>query len=230
MTATPPHIEQLGRRSRQAAIISLVGVLLVLATIGYSIWQIGRLEERKATLTLQKETLQRTNDQLDKDIQAKRETLDRISRQIASGDVKAAEKTLVQQAAAPPTPVIARPAQGARPGAAAVVVASAPPIAEKRVYFQIRSRDQTRQYQACGRVLRDAGYKVPLPEYVPDRGPPRIEVRYFREEEAAEAKAVAGLLGKCVRGAVQLNLIGGYRDSPLVKPMQFEVWFAPVGR
>lgn len=224
MTTTPPHIEHLGRRSRQAAVISLIGFLLVIAAIGFSIWQIGKLEARKDALAAQTAELETTVAKLDKDIQAKRETLDRISRQVASGDVKAVERTLVQQAAAP---AVVAAAPGKPAGETAAPTA---PRLEKRVYFQIRSRDQTRQYQACGRVLRDAGYRVPLPEYVPDRGPPKIEVRYFREEETAEAKTVVMLLGKCVRGPVQLNLIGGYRDSPLVKPMQFEVWFAPVGR
>lgn len=233
MTATPPQLEQLGRRSRQAAVISLVGFLLVIAAIGYSIWQIDRLEDRKRELNAEAVALDAQVKALNKDIEAKRVTLDRISRQIASGDVTAVEKTLVQQAAAPPAPVIAvpraaGPKEGARPGAAAIVVAAAPAVAEKRVYFQIRSRDQTKQYQACGAILRNAGYRVPQAEYVPDRGPARAEVRYFRDEEGDEARRVAKQLAGCLGGEVAVNLIGGYRDSPLVKPMQFEVWFAPA--
>lgn len=229
MTTTPPQIEHLGRRSKQAAIISLVGFLLVLAAIGFSIWQIGQLQARKDALATESAALEARVATLDKDIQAKRETLDRISRQVAAGDVKAVEKTLVQQAAQPASVPVTRAPAGAAAGDDALI-AAAPPAAERRVYFQIRSRDQTRQYQACGAILRKAGYRVPLAEYVPDRGPPKAEVRYFREEEASEAKAVAGLLRGCLRSDVQLNLIGGYRDSPLVKPMQFEVWFAPAGR
>jgi hypothetical protein len=223
------RVEQLGRRSRTAAVISLVGFLLVLAAIGFSIWQISELEARKKTLDAETKALEARVAVLNKDIAAKRETLDKISRQVASGDVAAVEKTLVQQAAAPSTPR-ATPSAPAGAKENAIVVAAAPVRYERRVYFQIRTREQTGRYRACARMLAADGWKVPPVEYVPDRGPATNQVRYFRAEEADQAQALALSLGKCVGGRVAVILVGGYRDSPLVKPQQFEVWFAPGQR
>lgn len=224
MSDTALQVEQLGRRSRTAAIISLVGFLLVLAAIGFSIWQIGELEARKRTLDAETKALEARVAVLNKDIAAKRETLDRISRQVAAGDVAAVEKTLVQQATASalvPLIPIGAPKTDA-PRAAATDL--------RRVYFQIRSREQRARYRACARMLVADGWKVPPVELVPDRGPSVNQVRYFRADEADQAQALALSLGKCVNGRASVILVGGYKESPLVKPQQFEVWFAPGQR
>src|SRR5437868_15535119 len=96
--------QQMARKSHNAAFISLAGFLIVIAAIGYSAWEIHALERRKAVLQsevskgqaekekLMRETSELTamRSQLQKEILAKQEKLDRTALQLATGNVSAA--------------------------------------------------------------------------------------------------------------------------------------------
>jgi hypothetical protein len=69
---------------------------------------------------------------------------------------------------------------------------------------------------------------VPKLEMVPDAGPQRTSIRYFRPDDRDEAQQLASDLGGCAGTDFKLAAIGGYQASANVKPHQFEVWFAPT--
>lgn len=195
-------------RSRQAAAITLLGGLLVLMAIGYSAWQLRTLSARKAQLQAENaraqaelRTLERNKVTLQADIRTAQDTLARIRLQLATDNVTGARQTLAQAASA-------------KPAAASV----------RRVFFQLRSLDQSEIYARCRKAFSTQGYRVPSYEMVPDRGPKTLNVRYFRAAEREEATRIGQLLETCAGGKATLSLIGGYD----VKPNQYEVWFAPM--
>ena len=211
--------ERLAHKSRNAAIISLAGFLIVLASIGYSFWTIHQLEGRKAELQSEIHTtraelenlrseigkLTETRTKLQNDIQQMQITFNRIGLQLATGNVGAAKQVLATQSTMD------------------TASKELPPL----VYIQLRSEAQRDLYAKCAGSLKEAGFRVPNAEILPDKGPQRTEVRYFREAEISEAEKIAEIIRKWPVGEVKSVYVRGYETSKLVKPHQFEVWFAP---
>jgi cell division protein FtsB len=195
-------------RSRRAAMITLIGGLLVLGAIAFSAWQLRSLSIRKNRLQAEYAAaqadlskLKQTRSALQADIRAGQDTLARIRLQLATDNVAGAKRTLAVAAVATPAATTVR-----------------------RVFFQLRGTDQRPLYERCRQALGGRGYRVPGFELVPDRGPPTLNVRYFKATERDEALQVASLVAACAGGRATTTLIGGYD----VKPNQYEVWFPPI--
>ncbi len=219
MTETPPDLrfdqfQYLQRNSRRAAVISLVGGLIVLLWLGLSV--LG-LQQSRAALASEIATLDTTKKDLDRQIAQRRALAMELNAQI--DDVGLAQAKLAQDQ--PEAAVAILEAISSKPP----VSAGARPVVDRanvaRVYFQIRARAQAMQYQTCVSPLTAAGYRVPDYEVV-DQGPRRAELRYFHPEEEDRAKALQQTLQTCLRMPVALVRLT-LND---VNPLHFEVWLA----
>ncbi|HEX2817048.1 MAG TPA: hypothetical protein VHN39_11670 [Phenylobacterium sp.] len=207
MTVSNELLASLGRRSRLGGVLSLVGVVMVFATLGIGLLQVRDLESHKAQLSKDIDDLGRQKAALSGEVQTLRaknedqqDLIGNAQLKIAAGETPAAAKILSNA-----------------PAPAAIV---------KRVYFQARSPDQTPIFQRCARVLLAKGYRVPRLQMVPNTGPQQASIRYFHDGEADEASQLANDLGACAGTDFKVTRIGGYEQSANVKPNQFEVWFS----
>jgi hypothetical protein len=201
------QVARLGRRSQVAGVISLLGVVIVMGALAASFVELRNLEARKAALATEVAKLEARQAELQKKNAALGDVLGGVSIKLATGETPAAANA-----------------------AATALLASAPaPASEtpvRRVYFQARSADQEVLFHRCADRLLRAGYRVPKLELVPQVGPGRSTVRYFRATERDEAQKLVEDLGDCAGTTFATAQIGGYEQSPVVKPHQFEVWFA----
>jgi len=95
-----------------------------------------------------------------------------------------------------------------------------------RVYVHIEGEEQRAAARAISDKLAAAGWPVPGIERVGNRAPATTQLRYFRKEEVAEAVKIT----KALEGAgvvAKTELIRGYETSEAIRPMHFELWFAP---
>jgi len=93
------------------------------------------------------------------------------------------------------------------------------------IYLQYRDDGQRALAQRLGRQLDGKGYSAPDVEKV-RAGPRRLELRYFRKEDIADATEVAKLLQGWNWGPIKPTFIGGFENRSLLR--QFEIWFGPV--
>lgn len=101
-----------------------------------------------------------------------------------------------------------------------------------RVFIQIASAEQVADARRLERRLESNGYVVPgvgnVNRSSPDieRSPPVNELRYFRSEDDNTAKDIVKIFEDSGLGAIRRVRLGGYERSSLIKPGQFELWFA----
>ncbi|MEX3926726.1 hypothetical protein AB4Y36_22215 [Paraburkholderia sp. BR10936] len=200
----------LARTSRQATLITVAGIAIVVATFAFSTYRLYSLEKEVNATKKEVRELLATRQSLQQDVEVQRSEykrqqaiLDRVSLQLGKGDAVAATKTLESHAEAlGPAPI------------------------SPRVYVQVRSDAQMALYGKLADTLRTRQYEVPPPELVA-KGPNSTEVRYFRATDAKLARDLAANVETVIAGTVRVQYIAGYEHSPLVKPHQFEIWFAP---
>jgi hypothetical protein len=204
-----PALTALTRRSRLGGLLSLIGAGIVFAALGVSFKELRDLETRKAALSNDVNALIRQKQDLARQVDTQKTMLNQqqdlivgAQLKIAAGQTPAAAAILSTAADVAPTPLV------------------------KRVYFQARASDQISIFKRCSQVLLEKGYRVPKLEMVPNVGPQKSSVRYFRPSEEAEALQVAKDLGGCAGTEFSVSRIAGYENSAVVKPHQFEVWFA----
>jgi hypothetical protein len=201
------QVAKLGRRSQLAGMLSLLGAVLIVGALLASYSELRALETRKATLAAEVAKLEAQKVGLRKDNATLYDVINKASIKLATGATPAASNA-----------------------AAATLLIGAPPSAGdmpvRRVYFQARATNQQPLFRRCADNLLKAGYRVPKLELVPQTGPAVSTVRYFRPTERDEALKVVEDLGDCAGTQFAVVQIGGYEQSPLVKPHQFEVWFA----
>jgi hypothetical protein len=207
-------LKALARSSRRAAVYSVVGGVIVVAALVGSAWQVAHLQTQRGALKTEivqlekkKTELQKTRDDLLRDILALREANTQASRQIKRGETVQAQATLQASVAAP------------IPSVSAAEVAR---VSVGRIYFQVRSDAQYAQFKTCAPALVSAGYKVPGAERM-TIGPKRTELRYFHAEEQAVAQKLQGELQTCLGQSVALS----YAKYPGINPLHFEVWMGP---
>lgn len=104
--------------------------------------------------------------------------------------------------------------------------AAARASATPRIYIHIRDNSNREKAQNVAASLGDGGYFVPGIERLVDLGPSTNQLRYFRREEEATAKAILQNL-KAQQIEAKITYIGGYENSSVIKPLHFELWFAP---
>jgi len=210
-------VEALGRGSRRTAILTALGVAIVLASLGYSSHTLRVLQTRitakqaelrtcERQLEDKKQELQRYQEQCD----AMTATLDTLGMRLALGDTSGAEKVLSVELS----------------GKAdrSVKHAVAP-----RVYFQVRTTQQIKGTEAVRKALTEAGYSVPRPEVIAAIPHRTAEVRYFRKAEEKEARAIQGIVASHGTPNCQLQYVSGYEGSKLIRPRHYELWLGRNG-
>lgn len=209
------NLDALRRNSRRAALISLLGGMLVLATLLGSAWQVAHLRSRRASLKAEVAELEKAKERLKDAVLAEQDRRDLALAQLAQGQAQAAEDILEEPLAASKTPELTASEQART---------SVP-----RIYFQLRAAEQAKGYEACVASLTGRGYRVPAYEMVAN-GPRRSELRYFHADEEDLAKSVAGAVETCLGTDLIVNFVGRYGN---VKPRHLEIWLAapePDGR
>jgi hypothetical protein len=198
------------RRSRFGSLLTAVGFLVIAGVVGASVLEVGRLQQNlgalNTTIRAKQKTLQDLNSQVSvvrTQLATSKEQISKSAFLLGTGNVEGAKQGLAQAASLQSEATVGR------------------------VFFEIRSADQRPTFQQCAKLVLTLGYKVPGPELVSNRGPKETSLRYFHKADAGEAEKLAGTISKCTAGPASVTLIGGYEDSPLIKPRQFEVWFAP---
>ena len=91
------------------------------------------------------------------------------------------------------------------------------------VYLHFGDPSQQPTTERLRASLAKASYSAPGVERV-RMMPPRSELRYFRETDAAAADDLAKLLGLWNWGPLKLQLVTGYEAQSRLR--QFEIWFA----
>jgi len=201
----------IARKSRRAALITGLGFTLIVGVIAASMVEVSRLALQKQSLKKSIDADRKRLSDLDKAVDIKRREAARAQDQLAKTALLLATN---QQEAAVQSLVQANAAQTAQNVG--------------RIYFQIRSKDQRAAFQQCARSLLSLGYRVPPVELIPDRGPNKARLLYFRSNDRDEADRLADSLAGCVGSPVSVTLYEGQRDPALIRPRQFEVWFPPA--
>ncbi len=97
-------------------------------------------------------------------------------------------------------------------------------VGEARIYIHIRSEMQRAPASRLKDSLETFEFVVPGVELIPDVGPDRSELRYFRPEDEDLAVEIAARLGEAGID-VRPRHTRGYQ----LRPRHFELWFAPGG-
>jgi hypothetical protein len=101
----------------------------------------------------------------------------------------------------------------------------ATPALLPRIYFHIRNESQRARAQAVANALPSSSWIVPGIQRL-DVGPSTSELRYFRNDEGAEAQRIVAALRQ--QGvAVTAKEVPGYETSDKIRPNHFELWLAP---
>ena len=108
-----------------------------------------------------------------------------------------------------------------------IIVATPDSNAPLIVFMQIQKPEQRSNALKLESYLEtQKNYVVPGIENVGERPAIKIvEVRYFRPGDAGLARDICGVLAQ-KNIAAEPKLIGGYENSSLVRPKQFEIWFS----
>jgi hypothetical protein len=219
-------IDKLGKKSRQAAILSGLGGLIVLLALIYSAYQLYILEEKKRLIeqelsekqkiiNLKTEEIKALNDEFSQkqtelervcqELIKKQSTLDYVSLQLAIEKTDTENIELAKKALTPTEKDLIQ--------------------SKARVYIHIRKKLQSEKAKKVGDVLEKNGYLVPKTEILVDMGPKETQVRYFRESEQETASEIVSILNEAGIFPAKTSYISGYENSELVKPLQFEIWF-----
>jgi hypothetical protein len=96
-----------------------------------------------------------------------------------------------------------------------------------RIYIHIRDEQQRQRAKQIEKELEGKGFVVPGIERVV-KGPPKNQLRYFRESEANKAKAneIVEILRSLKVDAVPAY-ISGYEYSTVIGLGYYEIWFTP---
>ena len=113
-------------------------------------------------------------------------------------------------------------APGTAPGIEAKTTAQA--RLKPRVYIQVGTPESERRAPALTKILRDAGFVVPDDIEHVKALPRQPEMRYFRPDDADEAKRAAGALSKELPN-IRVAPIAGYETSKRIRPGHLELWF-----
>jgi hypothetical protein len=94
---------------------------------------------------------------------------------------------------------------------------------KRTVYLQYADGAQQRAMERLRPQLANAGWSAPPADKVQD-APANAQLRYFRSDDAADARGLADLLKRWGWGVVRPEFVKGYEGQSQVR--QFEVWLA----
>jgi hypothetical protein len=210
-------IEKLGRSSRRAGVASLLGVLIVIGSLTYSALKLSSLQEQTDQKREELKALNAESESLSRSLEAKSQELDRKQREL-----ELVNSALLQVGSSSQTGL------NLVKQSLEKTIESDPNVARTiaRVFIHIRDKSQHASARRIATLLQKQGFIVPGVEILVDRGPTTTQVRYFRRDEADEARRIVKILLEAgVRDASE-SLVAGYENSTGVKPRQYEIWFA----
>jgi hypothetical protein len=207
---------QIQKRAVQAAwgsIIIAMSVLAALIIAIFSLFQEKRqLETDKVHLQTQKQQLEADIDDKSHQVGEKREELALLNQELAQSREQFAA---VRQKLGTGNIAEAKRLAIEDEGSSKVT---------PRIYIHIPSKNQLQIAHQLAQQFRSKGYSVPKAEILVDQRLGRTEVRYFHQTENEHEEATS--LARDIGGGALAKYIGGYENSRLVKPRQFEVWLA----
>ena len=203
-------IEKLGKSSRQWALLSLSGLLIVLVSLAFSFYELNSLQEKNTQI-------ERNIKEISQELVSKQTELQRLTVELAHKQDLLASVTLKLG-----TDNVAE----AKKVLEAADAGSTKTVA--RIFIHVRSREHLDKITQITHELKTAGFDVPKAEILVDKGPKFTEVRFFHKTELEEATGIARILNKELKQSdVKPKYIPGYESSKLVRPRQYEIWFGP---
>jgi hypothetical protein len=208
--ASAEAIEELGRSSRRAAVASLLGVLIVLASLAYSGWKLHALQGKVETADQELKSKQQQIQDLDADIKVKQM------------QAQALQRTLLRAGSASPE-------SGAQvQQALSAEIESRPETAKflPRVWLHIREESQRAKAKPVAEALVAAGFSVPGIEFVGKKAPDKNQVRYFEKTDQAtsDCKAITDTVAK-LNLTFERQYIAPSADLVPIQPRHYEIWF-----
>lgn len=201
-------------RKRMFAFAALAIGMLAVVIAMFWLWQQARVQRQRAEVAQARAEqaearAKEMSDKAETELAVKdRQSMSESVTPAARGDAVRAAPATEAPATSPPSPPS--------------VVKSEP---QARVYFHIRDPNQIAYANQLKTRLQERGFLVPGIQTL-RVGPSASELRYFRERDAPEARAIAGALD--AQGLV-VKLIPGYENSTDIRPRHFELWLAPPG-
>jgi len=204
-------IEQLGRSSRRAAVVSLLGAGIVVAALIYSFVNLRHLqrENSKAEAVL-KDRLTRI-EALDKEIEIRERQLKILNE--AQAQLGASTDTQLSKEADQALQVaIQSNAQGE--------------YVLPRVYFHIREQRQREKLKALTDALIAKGFSVPRIIFVGANAPVETQLRYFQQGEQESEDRTQILKALRSKGLkIEERYIPPSVELVRIRPRHYEVWF-----
>jgi len=202
-------MEQLGKSSRRAAVVSSLGVALVLVALIYSAVHLRSLKSEidaaNAELQARKDEVGKLDEQIRKK-QLQVNVLNQVVATVASGNSEATKQAY-------------QSALQSNQGAAEVL---------PRVYFQLRTKEQLPRAKAVAEALIAKGFSVPEFEIMYPHGTVRTFLRHFQngpivDEDRARIMEVL----KELNVKVEEQDFSDSKDPSTKQPRNYELWFGP---
>jgi septal ring factor EnvC (AmiA/AmiB activator) len=208
----PVSLLELRRSSRRTAIASLLSGLIVLGSLAFSGYRLHSLRQEMQVLEGQLKDKKSQIDQLDAQIRQKEAQLRAINTAFflaGSSDSQSAQQT--NQAL--------HDTLDANPSLATLL---------PRVYFHVRTKEQSARAKPLADALIAAGFSVPGMIIVGNKAPHETQLRYFERTDQAEKDRahIHEVLSKLNINADEVYIAPSADLGPM-RPRHFELWFGP---
>jgi len=95
-----------------------------------------------------------------------------------------------------------------------------------RIYVHVEGQSEKQASLPIEQILEKHEWIVPGIQMVGTKSPKSSQLRYFRKEEKSTAEKIRNSLIN-ENYEISLKYISGYEKSEALRPMHFEIWFAP---
>jgi len=219
-------LDAIQKIAQRVALLSLVVFILLIAFSGYKLYSINRqiddkskeLEDKINWIKQKDEELAAKQAQL-KELTDKYATLNRLYSQTVAASPESAKQAAVQEIEANP-----------KTAQATIAVIEANPVTARilppRVYIQIKDDSQRARAKEVVEKLRAGGFIAPGIEGVGEKAPPKTELRYFNQGDAAinDVRNIVEIL-KGENISVKETFVSGQENSNKIRARHYELWF-----
>jgi hypothetical protein len=203
-------IQQLGRSSRRAAVVSFLGVLIVIAALIYSANHLRNLQQQ--------------NNKAEAELNDKRTKVESLNKEI---EMKQTQLKILNEAqaqlGASVDPKLANEADQALQ--AAILSNAKAGDVLPRVYFHIREERQRENLKPLVDALIAKGFSVPRVIFVGTNAPLETQLRYFQrgEQESQDLTQILAILrDKGLK--IEDRYIPPSAELVRIRPRHYEVW------
>jgi hypothetical protein len=216
MSSPSLTIDKIERHSKQAMLMTIVGILILLGTLGYGFNRLAHLREESKQVQQQ---LQDSSDAL----QAKRAELATVQKELDQVNTQLnfrqnVYSQLVEQKLIQPAAIT---------NAANVAFQQDPKLADVNpsVVIHISKQEQRPKAEELATQIKAIGFQVSDDiEFVGTKAPNSSQVRYFfRDDKGPQLEKIEKILQNAGISATE-QFIGLQQIPPYLKPKQFEVW------